>query len=317
MEMAIRPETLQERQAREAMKVIAKATPWTLSALIHIALVMVMLFTVFFTLSEIKPIELNVESALLDDSSAVMSASQPNIATANPATHNNRPTQHRPSMATTKIPPILSVDSPAAMVPLSGLQPNADISMQTSAAAGDKGIFNDNLGKAGRADNIVYVIDASGSMMLSSAAQAVREELYRALGRLSKKQSFGIIFFTGGRTLAFRKTLLAANPKNVYNAVDFAESVQSTGPSDARDALRQAFALLKNTAKKRNLICLLSDGELKDSPAVQTMLRELNPAGRVHVNTILTGSHESAAIRSMQDIATANGGSFKYVELAN
>ena len=186
-----------------------------------------------------------------------------------------------------------------------------------TTSGGEKGIFDDTAGKTGRADNIVYVIDASGSMMLSSAAQTVREELYRALGRLSEKQSFGIIFFTGGNTLAFRKKLLLANQRNIYNAVNFTETVQSTGPSDARDALTLALRMLQSSPKKRNLICLLSDGELKDSQKVQAMLHELNPAGRVHINTILTGSRESAAIQSMKNIAASNGGSFKYVELSD
>ncbi len=65
------------------------------------------------------------------------------------------------------------------------------------------------------AKRIVYVVDASGSMLLHLST--VLGELERSLRTLHPKQEFGIIFFQKDYAIAVppRKSLVFANAKNI------------------------------------------------------------------------------------------------------
>ncbi|HNX27285.1 MAG TPA: hypothetical protein PKK48_07745, partial [Phycisphaerae bacterium] len=194
MSIAIDSQPLQEQESQRMMALIAKAAPWTLSALLHVAILLVLLFTVFFTINDIPPAELDIRTEFWAETKPIIAASPMAAAATSMNKHSINPRADKAlPVAIKKLPPIIAKKNlNNAQLSLNNPISNSAFDMHISAGS-DKCFFDDNAGKTGRADNIVYVIDASGSMMLSGAAQAVRDELYRVLGRLSKKQFFGII----------------------------------------------------------------------------------------------------------------------------
>lgn len=98
--------------------------------------------------------------------------------------------------------------------------------------------------RAGNVRSVVFVVDASGSMMAS--LRTVIDELARSLSRLNPGQKFSIIFFqrNGAITAPPEGRLRPATPEAIRAAIDWARSeIRPAGRSDPVAALEKALAL--------------------------------------------------------------------------
>lgn len=166
------------------------------------------------------------------------------------------------------------------------------------------------LGLSGNARRVVYICDASGTMM--TVFPSVRAELRKALDVLKPIQAFNVIFFKDEQTMTVsRDGLLVANADNKRGAVEFAQAMSAAGLTDPLPAIRMAFA------QKPELIYLLTDGfdNVDSFDAVIEEFRRLNRDRRVRVNAILIRSAEAEQLEQvLRTIAEENGGRFRIVE---
>jgi len=169
------------------------------------------------------------------------------------------------------------------------------------------------------AKRIVYVVDASGSMLLH--LPIVLDELERSLRTLHPKQEFGIIFFqqNDAITVPPRRSLVAANAKNISTAMEWVNTsgkVIPSGGSNPINAMKTAMNL------KPDVIYLLSEnitgaGRYEVPPEeLLAALNRLNPVDsrnglrRVQINCIAYLTQDP--LRTMQRIAEIHGGDDGY-----
>lgn len=98
--------------------------------------------------------------------------------------------------------------------------------------------------RAGNVRSVVFVVDASGSMMAS--LRTVIDELARSLSRLNPTQRFSIVFFQRNGAIAAppEGRLRPATPEAIRTAIDWARrEIRPAGRSDPIAALERALAL--------------------------------------------------------------------------
>lgn len=169
------------------------------------------------------------------------------------------------------------------------------------------------------ANRIIYVVDASGSMLLHLSA--VLEELERSLRTLHPKQEFGIIFFQQEKAIVVPplKSLVFANAKNISTAMEWVNTsgkVIPSGGSNPFNAMKIAMKL------KPDIIYLLSENITGagryEVPAMDLLesLDNLNPIDdrngfrRVQINCIEYLTQDPQ--QTMQRIAEIHGGDDGY-----
>jgi uncharacterized protein with von Willebrand factor type A (vWA) domain len=175
------------------------------------------------------------------------------------------------------------------------------------AGLGPKSPF---MGISGNAKRVVYICDASGSMM--DVFWRVKNELRKAVEVLKPIQAFNVIFFSDVEITALtKKDLLMATPVNKRKAFELSESMSSAGITDPLPAIRLAFE------QQPELIYVLTDGfdNVVSFDAVINEFRKLNPAKKVRVNTILIRSTANAELEKVvRTIASENGGVCKIID---
>ncbi len=128
------------------------------------------------------------------------------------------------------------------------------------------------------AKRIVYVVDASGTMML--LLFDVYDELERSLKTLHPKQDFGIIFSREGEAIVAppKRSLKSATANNISNAMEWCRSnIVGSGSSNPLKALKAAIRL------DPDVVYLLSQdieghGTFEvDGDALLSQLDRLNP----------------------------------------
>lgn len=169
-------------------------------------------------------------------------------------------------------------------------------------------------GSSGNANEIVYVIDRSGAMILTF--DFLRREMLVSIGQLNKEQAFHVIFYGLKAPLEVEvKQLVAANRKNKVKALELLKDVTPEGQTDVVPALKRAFEELKKTDKKGKMIFLLTDGVFLDNNAVLKLIKEQNPPGKnqIMINTFLYDDRNKEAEEVMQKIAKENKGRYKFI----
>ena len=190
-----------------------------------------------------------------------------------------------------------------------GSGPLARFGAPGGGAIGPRGpVFGDG----GKARRIVFVCDATGSMLNKMAT--LRFELENAVSSLKPSQSFNIVFYYDGPKVqaADMGGLLSATPDNKRNAFKFLDNVTATGQTDPIPAIQLAFR------QKPDLIYLLSDGGLDDNlrtnKEVTDEIDRLNPGRKVTINTIMFDGYQEEAEAVMSKIANDTGGKYRYVK---
>ena len=167
------------------------------------------------------------------------------------------------------------------------------------------------------AKRIVYVVDASGSMLLHLSI--VLEELERSLQTLHPKQEFGIIFFQQSDAIIVppRTLLVSASAQNIDSAMRWIQTkVIPSGGSNPIHALKSAMKF------KPDVIYLLSEN-IKGAgryevpiKALMESLDAINPIDprnglrRVQINCIQYLTEDP--MQTMRKIAEIHGGNDGY-----
>jgi Mg-chelatase subunit ChlD len=173
---------------------------------------------------------------------------------------------------------------------------------------GAPNIFRSGLLSGGHARSVVFLCDASGSML--AKFDALKRELSKAIQSLKPTQSFSIHFFSDTRSLSLSGPLLVATPGNKLRATEFLETVAPRGTTDPLPALDLAFR------QKPQLVFLLTDGDFPDNEAVLSRIRQLNHDRRAKIDTIAfvdKGDTDTAFIALLKRIAAENGGAYRHV----
>jgi len=185
------------------------------------------------------------------------------------------------------------------------------------------------VGTGGNVLTVVFVCDATGSMLQSGKFEILKNELKHEIGRMKAIQQFNIIFFQKDEEnktgyIAFRPNMVPANSGNQRAVETFLEGVPARGPTFPIAALDEAYR------EGPQLIYFLTDGEFNDGiggfggPTDDEMLayfraksKERDKEHRVHVNTVLLLRQQQEAAdmtnvtKTLNTVANENGGVFK------
>ncbi len=168
------------------------------------------------------------------------------------------------------------------------------------------------LGISGNAKRVVYICDATGTM-LGLKFDLLQKQLYKAIDILKPIQGFNVIFFRGGDSDAewaqpFSQELVVANPQNKQKIRQFIEGMTELGKgTNPLPALKQAFA------QKPQLIYFLTDGQFDNVVGYEQVLAEvsrLNADKSVKINTIAFMSEDVKAEQALEKMARDNGGRY-------
>jgi hypothetical protein len=162
------------------------------------------------------------------------------------------------------------------------------------------------VGSSGNATRIVYLCDASGSML--SVFDPLRRQLRQSVDGLRLPQTFGVVMFNETAT-RFSPQLVLANPENKRRLSQFIGDQGAAGPTKPNEAIAQAFAM------NPQLLFVLTDGfDQGDPKEILEQFRRLNREKKVRVNTILLRSTDDAElVQLLKTIATENGGTYREV----
>ncbi len=189
--------------------------------------------------------------------------------------------------------------------------------------------------------SIIYVIDVSGSMMVSmtnpkfedaaqtkpipapageeSRMETSKKELIHALGELPPTTKFAIVYFSTGAD-RWQPKMVDASPAMVKKAQKWVAELGPGGATNIHDAMESAFALAGRGAADKyydstvDTIFLLTDGQpfLPGGPdsteRIIQLVRRENPIKRVTVHTIGLGKGIDADF--LRKLASENGGVF-------
>jgi hypothetical protein len=157
-------------------------------------------------------------------------------------------------------------------------------------------------GTARGAQNIVYVVDRSGSM--TGTFGAVRDELKRSVERLRRSMRFHVILFNAGPPLENpAKQLVHASREEKAALAEFLDTIQPNDGTDPIPAMRRAFAL------GPDVIYFLTDGEFE--PQLLEELRKWNQNKKVRIFTIAYVSPTGATL--LEQIAREHNGQYRFV----
>lgn len=163
----------------------------------------------------------------------------------------------------------------------------------------------------------VFIVDSSNSMK-GGKFDAARQELSYAVGRLSSKQLFYVIFFDQDayRMFDLKKPEPAAIPANSANLQRLARwlpTVENELKTDPYEAVKFAMEMLPDA------IYILSDGKFTDKGRTERYLKVANAIefplngmkAKVPIHTI--AFWDKAGEPTLKSIAESSGGTYRFV----
>lgn len=296
------------------METLARSMPWVISLLFHLGLFLIMMFVVYIITETETPVEIRTRPVFLpEENHFIIPTVSPSENLTSLSSFSPRPSNARTLGERTTNHNVISRNSSTTPDPAHLIRtPSNQGPSQTTASRGGE-FFSLRAGTAGAnsVDNVVYVIDCSGSMI--DTFGHVRDEVLTSITRLGEKQHYHVILFSEGRPLENPpKRLVRATRKNRIITAHFLQSVPPQNRTEVIPALRRAFAVLRN-AKQHTTIFLLTDGVFSDNQAVLDELRTLNAAGRASISTILYGARPAEAETLMKAVAKEHRGQYRFV----
>jgi len=180
---------------------------------------------------------------------------------------------------------------------------------------------------AGFADNVVFVVDRSGSMV--TVFDYVRLEIQLAIAQLHARQKFHIVLFADAKAIDGPAAgLVSATPGNKISVVEFLnkDEIRPQGKTTVLVSLKRAFDVLdRSEAGSSKMIILVTDGEfsgigggsryagMKGNEAVIKWLKVNNAKSGITINTYLFGK-DPRAVKVLKQIADEHKGRFKAID---
>lgn len=307
----------------EAMTILAAALPWVISVFLHAGLLLIMAFFVLFVKAKYeKPAQVVVPDAFLsEDPGGVISPgdTDPNLQARQP-----KPTDQKQYTDRESSIPTDAGETDNKLENLFGRTGGGSAGgglaeMGLSKGGSGRGPKSSMYGSGGNAYHICYVIDRSGSMVVTF--DYVRRAMIKSIRALKETQDFHIILFAKGDPLEMsEKRLVPATRAGKMKALNFLEPVRAEKQTDPIPALERAFAVLANadTSNGRigKLVYLLTDGVFPDNEKVIDYIKAKNPTdtkNHIYINTFMYGNRPPEAVRVLKQIAEMTGGKYKFV----
>jgi len=308
-----------EDQPSDSAQVALRMLPWAISIVAHAVFILFALFVVFIVARPAPEEKIVIPAIRLSDNPGAALEAQ-ELEPMETAAEVTVPT---PKTDTVVNPDPVEVETEAFA--LSGVggatsNPFGDLELTGELSVGF-------MGSGGNAKSIVFVIDASGSLV--AAYPDIIKELKRSIQQLSPQQTFHVIFFTGLQNrpvYAMKKSKgmfrgTADEKASVAAWVDVdAHNVEPGSQGDPVAAIKAALKL------DPELVYLLSDnitGQGKYEIDRADLIRQIRLANRKStvINTIQffypdTLDPDDQTKWTLFRIAQMTGGKFKYVDAA-
>jgi von Willebrand factor type A domain len=162
------------------------------------------------------------------------------------------------------------------------------------------------IGVSGNAKKIVFVLDATGSMM--SSFDSLRVQLRQAVTNLRLPQQFDIVFINEHNPPPLAPTLLFVTPENKRKAQEYVDTMAPRGGTNPLPALEKAFGL------QPELIYFLVDpSDFPDKKAVLDLVNAKAAGGKIKMNIIAFEGNDPENNKFLQDLAKSTGGVYRFV----
>lgn len=302
-------------EASTVMTVMAVAMPWVISVFFHLGLALI-----FYLLVAIVQAPPKDKTAVVP--SAVMSENPGGAISHGNKNKLEKPTQrHRKVQASgdsereLEVPNEGETGETSDLIGAAGGAGGGTLADYGLTDGGGKGPRSGFGGLGGNAHHIVYLIDRSGSMF--DTFDAVKTEIANSVSELQPVQDFHVIMFSDGDPLE-KQPMALTPPTDRYkiSLAKFLESVKAERTTNPIKAINRAFDVLaKANRNPGKLIYMLTDGAFPDNEAVFATIRKRNSRKEVLINTFLYGWKPPIAVKVMTQIASENGGRYRYVSL--
>ena len=320
-ELASAPRTGSEQPeandaAEEARAVFTKLLPWTASLLLHTIIVILAVFIPWFVQFQPGVDEFIVPEAHLSTTPLVPLQMRSTTARRDAKSAWRSLPTTRSSAAS---PADARVESQSKLIGVLGATSSVRSPFGMGIGKGEQfsvGFF----GSRGNATSIVYVVDASGSLV--DTLDFVITELKRSIHSLVEQQNFTVFFYQGDRVMEVPpKGMKRANRKNKQHVIEWldpdAGNIRPEYGSNPVKAIAQALRY------RPQLLFLLSDeitGHDKYEIDQRRLIKSIKLANKHHtkINTIqfiYPDPLEKIGMKpTMQLIATTNGGIYKFLD---
>ncbi|HEU0034814.1 MAG TPA: VIT domain-containing protein [Kofleriaceae bacterium] len=163
---------------------------------------------------------------------------------------------------------------------------------------------------AAKPRDVVFVIDRSGSMG-GWKMVAARRAAARMIDTLTSRDRFCAIAFDDQVEYLPQSTLVDANDRNRFRAVEALAKVDARGGTEMADPLRSAARMLAGgTDDRERVVVLVTDGQVGNEDHI---LRELAPNLR-NVRMFTLGVDQAVNAAFLRRLASAGGGLCELVE---
>jgi hypothetical protein len=305
--------------------------PWVTSAVIHIALIVLLLATYQAAGKFFRVVQEQIvipDASLAPDAGGIpnpgLSDDRNRDAAQNADSNVSEPNgfaQASSHMTDALVDDTAHPDQSPELPGLSGERglssaPTGALSQFGNPGGGQTGPHGRLFGHGGNAMRIVYICDASGSML--SKIELLKLELQKSVEQLQPIQAFDVLFFQDSPTnpksyLALAPDLIMATANNKRKLYTFLGDITPQSSTHVIPALTAAF----NMPTRPDLVYLLTDGAFEDEtgPVVVQAIEKLNASKRIKINPVLlinpkeiSDDELKEASDTMRTIATENGG---------
>lgn len=299
----------------EARDKLQKMVPWMVSFLFHTGFIILLIFMVWVEAVEQEEKRIIPTAQLAQDPGGRLADSQQSDL----AKTQNLHKVESQSVAAEPSPQNLQLSTSKSQLRLIGVSGGGGggklAPFGTTSGSGDQ-LGASFYGKGGNATQIIYIVDASGSLI--EAFPFVIDELKRSIQELSPKQQFTIFFFQRGKAIEVPvphrgwKRATKRNTKLVSQWIS-----HNAGNIIPRGSTNPIPALKKALQYEPELVFLLSDNitgagkyEINRSRLLG-MLKKLTRGDNVKINTIQFLYPDP--LHTLKTIARKFGGTFKFI----
>lgn len=302
--------------SKEVTTALRDIVPWAASFLIHAALVILTLFVVW-TIRNINQDQIIIPIARLSEKPGEPLSMKATEKIQKELTERNRSITDTPTQSVTKFNK--KVDMKTQLIGVVGSASAKSSPFGTTI--GPRGTFKASFfGTFGNARRLVYLVDASGSLI--DSLPFVTQELKRSIDELSDKQMFTVIFFQNNEAIEVPPAgMMRATAKVKARVIKWinptAGNITPMGQSNPIKAVKLALRY------KAQLMFILSDnitgaGRYEINQAM--LLREIDEAnvGGTKINTIqflYPDPLTRVGLKgTLEMIARNTGGIYKFVD---